>query len=345
MFEYIDSKYTKSRYEDVGFKLKDSNKATIIWNKSTLTFEDKITALNKLAKKTLDMCLKKQIKERVNYEEMILACFKEHDDRKSIYVIKDYKDECIYGLFTKFSTALMQVEKVGNKEEIDMMIEKHEVVIGDTIPIIKNIGILNPNLFPDSEETFEEYCGMPVASMHINSKGELMSLWSDELPEEEKKVNLYDIKRFEFQFFSVPYVHHKGLPVKNVVTGEYGILETSKEEWDIFLERVKNGLYVDFSDIVHTVYCLTEKGYWSHDHWNPLEMDVEMPSASSPSDKKKWALVRAMDAMSDYMSGYIQESQVQIVLRTTKEYAEVCKELTEFEKQAIEATTVEEILF
>lgn len=345
MFDYIYSKYTKSRYEDVGFKLTDSNKATIVWNKATLSYEDKISALSNLGKKTFDMQLKKQIKERINYEEMILTCFKDHSAKEMIYVVKDYKDECIYGLFSKYDTALMQAKKVGNEENIDMMIEKHIVVTEDTIPVVRNTGRLNPNLFPNDEETFEEYNGMPAASMHLNKKGELMSLWSDELPEEEKKVDSYDKNRFEFKFFNVPYVHHKGLPVKNVVTGEYGILETSKENWDSFLERVKNGLYADYSDIVHTVYCLTERGYWSHDHWNPMEIEVEMPSATNSSDKKAWALVRALDAMSDYMSGYTQEPQIQIVLRTTREYAEVCKEMTELEKSASEATTVEDILF
>lgn len=345
MFDYIEAKYTKDRYEEVGFKLKDSYKATIIWNKTTLSYGDKIAALKKLAKKSLDMLLKKQIKERVNYEEMILTRFKECDDRKTLYVVKDYRDEDIYGFFSKYDTALMQAKKVGNEDEIDMMIEKHIVVTGDIIPVVKNIGRLNPNLFSDVEETFEDYCGVPVASMHLNSKGDVMSLWSDELPEEEKKVDSYDIKRFEFQFFSVPYIHHKGLPVKNIITGEYGILETSKEEWDVFLERVKKGLYVDYSDIVHTVYCLTERGYWSHNHWNPMEMETEMPFTSDLTDKKAWALVRALDAMSDYMSGYTQESQVQIVLRTTREYAEACREMTEFEKKAIEAITVEDILF
>ena len=345
MIEYIGSKYTKSRYEDVGFKLKDSNKATIIWNKSTLLYEDKISALNQLAKKTLDIRLKKQIKERVNYEEMILTRFKEDHDRTVVYMVKDYKDACSYGLFSRFATALMQAKRIAKDDDADMLIEKYMVVTEDSIPVEKNVGRLNPNLFPDLKEEFEEYCGNPVASMHLNSKGELISLWSDELPEEDKKVDTYDTKRFEFQFFSVPYIHHKGLPVKNVVTGEYAILETSKEEWDGFLERVKNGLYVDYSDIVHTVYCLTEKGYWRHEHWNPLEMETEMPFSSDFTNKKAWAMVRALDAMSDYMSGYTQEAQVQIVLRTTREYAEACIEMTEFEKSAIEATTVEDILF
>ena len=130
MFDYIESKYTKDRYEDVGFKLKDTNKATIIWNKTTLSYGDKIAALKKLAKKSLDMLLKKQIKERVNYEEMILTRFKECDDRKTLYVVKDYRDEDIYGFFSKYDTALMQAKKVGNEDEIDMMIEKHIVVTG-----------------------------------------------------------------------------------------------------------------------------------------------------------------------------------------------------------------------
>lgn len=75
-----------------------------------------------------------------------------------------------------------------------------------------------------------------------------------------------------------------------------------------------------------------------------MEMDVEMPP-DNDSDKKSGALVRAFHALSDYMSGNTQEHQVELVLRTTREYAEACKEMTEFERKASEATCVEDILY
>lgn len=262
----------------------------------------------------------------------------------SKYIERGYKDECAWGYFSRYETAYIQARKVTLKECIDVEIEKHMLITGNEIPKVKRSERLNKNVFPDEQEIREDDSGSPIASMQLNDKGEIVSIWSYELPDEEKKVDDNNKERFEYQFFEVPYIHQKGLPIKNVITGEYGILETSKEDWDEFLKKVKNGLYVDFSDIVHTVYCLTEKGYWSHEHWNPMEMDVEMPPAND-SDKKSRALVRAFHALSDYMSGNTQEHQVELVLRTTREYAEACKEMTESERKASEATCVEDILY
>lgn len=63
---------------------------------------------------------------------------------------------------------------------------------------------------------------------------------------------------------------------------------------ELLLGRVNNGLYVDFSDTAITVYFLTEKGYWSHQHCNPIYLEVEMPEMDIENEKQ-CAFCRAID--------------------------------------------------
>ena len=261
---YIDSKYTRKMYEEIGFELTDFKKATLIWNKEGLLYEEKLLALSDLCKETKDMILKRQIKERLDYEEKIWRRFKERNGQEFVYVVRNCESEDVCGIFLRYRTALMQAKMVALEKDTDTAVEKHLVVKGERIPFVRKSLMFNPNLFPGSSDTIEKYDGSPVARLYVNKKGEIDSFWSDELPGEEKKVSEFGKTRFEYAFINVPYIHHKGMPVRNIVTGEYGVLSTDKADWSLFLDKVKNGMYVDYSDVVHTVYCLTEKGYWFH---------------------------------------------------------------------------------
>lgn len=237
MNKYIESKYVRERYAEIGFELTDFQKATIIWNKYSLTYNERIEALAKICESTSNMQLKEQIKDRIAYEKKVFERLRESNDENVVYIVKTADD--LYGVFTKFDTALLQAKKIGMEEYIE-----------DEIRIEKHL----------------------------------------------------------------------------VVTGEYSIMATDKKEWDEFLDRVRNGLNVDYIDVMHTVYCLTERGYWSHEHWNPLYIEVEMPDRDWFNEKQR-AFERAMEAFSDYMSGYTQEENAKLVVRTAREYALVCNKM------------------
>lgn len=319
MDKYIESKYVRERYAEIGFELTDFQKATIIWNKHSLTYNECLEELAKICESTSDMQLKEQIKERIAYEKKVFARLKESNDENVVYIVKTADD--LYGVFTKFDTALLQAKKIVMEEYTgdEIRIEKHLVVTGDEVPATQKMG-------PFGNYT-ESYLGYPIAYVELDKNGEIIYIVSEELCEEEKNVDHgYNRERFEFKFFELPYVHIQGLPVKNVVTGEYGIMATDKKEWDEFLDRVRNGLNVDYIDVMHTVYCLTESGYWSHEHWNPLYIEVEMPDRDWFNEKQR-AFERAMEAFSDYMSGYTQEENAKLVVRTAREYALVCNKM------------------
>lgn len=107
----IDSKYTERGYKELGVKLSDWNQATLIWNKPFTLRKDTMKALSELWRKTLDVKLKKQIKERIDYEEQIVACFQENYGDRYIYVVRGYKDECAWGYFSRYETAYIQARK------------------------------------------------------------------------------------------------------------------------------------------------------------------------------------------------------------------------------------------
>ena len=316
---YIESKYTGDRYAEIGFELTDSQKATIIWNKYSLTYNERLEEIAKIYKSTSDIHLKEQKKERIDYEEKTFARLKESNDNNVVYVVKTADD--LYGVFTKFDTALLQAKKNGSEWHIEdeIRIEKHQVITGDEVPETQKIGL--------GGYCTDIYLGYPIAYAELNKNGDIISIVSEVLCEEEKKVDHgYNKERFEFKFLELPYVHIKGLHVKHAIAGEYGILSTDKEGWEKFLNRVRNGLNVDYVDVAHTVYCLTETGYWSHEHWNPLDIEVEMPNGDW-SCEKQMAFERAMEAFSDYMSGNTQEENEKLVVHTAREYALACNKI------------------
>ncbi|MGN1406071.1 MAG: hypothetical protein ACI4WM_07345, partial [Erysipelotrichaceae bacterium] len=90
-FEIIESSYTRKRFEELGFKLADRQKATIIWNKPNINLDDKLTALKEIHSSTRDHVLKEQICERLQFEKMIMEQF-EATRENTIYVVFDTEE-------------------------------------------------------------------------------------------------------------------------------------------------------------------------------------------------------------------------------------------------------------
>ena len=324
----INSKFTQMGYNEVGFELSDWDKATIIWNDFEMRCQERIEALTQLANQTEDTVLKEQIQERLEYEKQTIEAFKKNDECKYVYVVKDVEDGGDWGFYSLYEGALKQAVKVALKYNENMEIRKQLIVTEEEATKIECR--INPNLAPDNYITLMDYIGSPVADVRVNKNGEIIYIWSNELTFKEP-LEECSSDRFENRFIKVPYVHCKGCIVKNAINGEYGILETSKEGWDKLITRVEKGLYVDYTDVAHTVYCLTEDGYWSHEHWSPMDMEVDVPEYDY-SNKKERAMIRAFEAFSDYLSGYTGEATEKLVLSTTRDYAKACNEIRKAKK-------------
>ncbi len=86
--DLIPSKYMQEIMSRSNFVLTDFNKATIIWN-SEKNYDEKLQSLKRIADNTDDKILKKQIRERIEYEEDAYKAFIQNPDKKYIFVVED----------------------------------------------------------------------------------------------------------------------------------------------------------------------------------------------------------------------------------------------------------------
>lgn len=324
--ELIDSKYTREKYKDLGIEFDDWQKAAIIWNKP-MTLPESLAALKEFADKTSDSKLKKQIEERVSYEEKCLAYIKQNPNNDYVYIVRDVKNGSNYGAFYIFDVALMHARKCAKEYEEKIHIYKVQIVKGNEIPKCKSYTSWNPIIFPDKPE-IEEYCydydDGEVGQVTLALDGAIQYWWSSESTlEEDQVVENFDKNRFENRFIKLPYVHKAGMIVRYTPTGELGVLATGKDDWNKFMQRVENGLYVDYMDASHEVYSLSDKGYWMHDHISPFLLE-EANIPDDVTDEKDVAMYQAMKTLSAFFAG--NQTREQEVIRTAKEYSRVVYE-------------------
>lgn len=335
MIELIPSKQVRDYIDEINFEFTDHQMATLIWNARGYTYKQRIDALKSLGENTTDQVTKEQINQRIAYEEEALKRFKSNPDNNFIYVVNN-EDGYSCGFFRKYDTALAYANKLEEKCEI----EKQLIVEGDSIPIVKERVGINQNLCPDVEKIdYYEYKGHPEGEIELDEKGEILRVWSREMTdEEEDAVDEYKKERFEFQFINIPFppTFTKGIPVKYIPSGEYGIIEAGSDIWGDFTDRISKGLYVDYSDMSIIVQFLGENGRWCHSHINPIDLEVGMPDI-----KEEPELYRAMDALSEYWSGKENAEHEEMVIKYSREYGRNHQEKLD----ADTATKLEDIMF
>lgn len=350
MFELVPSKYARDFYKEIGFEFTDFQKATLIWNAPDKIRQEILDALQELADETAETKVRQQILERIAYEKKAFAAFLDNSDFKFVYVVEDREDRCSCGFYQKYDMAVNYAVRYSNEYETKCFIKKQRIVMEEADEIVRNPFRENPNMGSDFESAeCCEYSGDEMASATLNERGEVVRFWSLELPEEEKIVDEYRTDRFEFAFMKVPFAMPPGTIVKNIVTGNYGVLAQGKEDWDAYMKRIEErNLYVDFSDIQVIVYELTEKGYWSHEHTNPMHIEVDLPSAEA-EDEKGQAFRKATEALGNYFSTKNQGENRNLfeksVLKYAREYAMMCKEEDRWGKIVEKAEKPEDILW
>ena len=354
MFELVPSRYMRKYFQENGFEFSDSQKATLIWNMPGKTRDEILAALKGLADTTQDEVTRQQILERIRFEEKQFTVFKDNSEGKYVYVVEEYEEAWSCGFFAEYEMAFHYAVDYSKKNDVRCSIKKQLIVRNKEDEKVRNPFRSNPNLFPETEE-FCDYDGQAVSAAELDKDGEIYYLGSSELSkEEEQKVDDFRKDRFEFQFIKIPFDMEKGSCVKNVLNGTYGILAEGKKEWDEYMQMMEDrnlkNLYADFSDVQVVVYQLTESGYWSHEHMNPMFLEMDFPPAK-PDDKKRQIMRKALEAFSDYIryknedkNEDKKEQAAALALNYTKAYAKVCKKKSDFEKRMDEAKAVEDIL-
>lgn len=344
MFELVQSQWMREYFEEIGFAFTDFQKATLIWNAPGRLRQEILDALEELSEGTRDETLRRQINERLDYEKKAFEIFIHNQTGKYVYVVEDMEYESC-GFFIDYDRALKYAKKYMQSYELKCRISKQLIVATDADEIVRNPWRGNPNLGFETEE-YCAYDGIAVASVTLNMSGEIERFSSYELPEEEKIVDSYQMERFEYHFRKMPCPLQAGTSVKDIRNGSYYVLEEGEADWNRYLERIEEkNWYVDFSDIQMICYKLTESGIWSHEHINPLYLEVEFPTYIE-DDSKRQALRYATEALGDYLSHKSNGKEFcpDLVLKYARKYAEVCRKKSSSEKMLEEAKKPEGIM-
>lgn len=323
---YIPSKQVENYLKEQGVVFSDFEKATLLWNNECGKRQEILDALLELAGQTTDEKLRMQIEERLRYEENMVAAFLENPDGNYIYVVMD-DEGGPRGYYTKGHAAVAHAKRKIAEDKECYSIKKQPLIFEDEPPMITRVPGLNPYMLKDIElkeqtEMYDSWYSV-VSSLYFDLDGELSYVWSKEL-----EIDHYNPERFENRFFEIPYPFEMGEIVRHIRTGKYWVVETGKEDWKRFMERVKNGLYVDYSDMCIIVEFLTDSGVFSHSHINPIYLERAEPAP----DGEDALLYKALKALSVYWSGGEENAeQEKEVLCACRKYAESRREKSEVE--------------
>ncbi|MBO5389886.1 MAG: hypothetical protein J6A59_17460 [Lachnospiraceae bacterium] len=316
MINLVPSKQVREYLDEIGHTFTDSERATLIWHAAECSRIDRLMALNELAHTTRDTGLQEQIEERLMHEEKLLAKFKENDNGEFIYVVED-KDELQIGYFEKASTAI----KFATGRRAECSILKQLIIKGNQLPPLSDYkDLYNKAIFGEvKDQDVGDYLWLPVAGLEIDDKGDVESLWCNE--QMDYFTSESSQEHFENSFINIPFPEffQRGIPVRLVTTGEYGIIVQGSEMWDDFIEKYGDEKDMCYFDMAITVVFLTDDGMWSHQHINPIYLEVEVPNI-----KEDIELARAIEALSDYWSGSGSE---EIVLKYARQYADSKKKI------------------
>lgn len=243
MLELIPSKDVREYCKSIGHEFSDFEKATIIYN-SNMTEEEKSKLLKKLADVTNDENTKTQIYERLEFDTKKLATFK-NNCGDYIYAVLTEEDEEVNGYLSVYDLAV----KYGKNQKKKFKIRKYKIM-GKELMISDHL----------------------VGEVDFNEDGKLISLWSDGITE-GADIDCENVQRFESRYIDIPHPFERGDIVRILTYGGVGIVETSRKEWEKYMEIITNGVFVDWSDASITVTYLLEDGGICHSHINPIYLE------------------------------------------------------------------------
>ena len=332
MFELVPSEYLRAIWKDNHFELSDFNKATLIWNMYGKNQDEKLSALKEISESTADAILKQQILERLTYEDDKTALFQYNKDGRYVYVVLD-EYGCGCGYFAKYEMAYEY--GIGNAvydEEDCFSIEKQLIVSDKNDMTVRESGRTNWNLFPEEKKVgTRKYDGEAISKAYYTADGVMQRVWSNEMSDEaEAIVDYYRSDRFEFQFLNIPFEGKIGWSVCDIRDGTFGVLMQDTDGWNQYLKDIlEKGLFVDYGDVQVMVLFLTPQGLWSHEHINPIYLELDRPRIEG-DEKKQRAFAYAMEAFTEYQLsknyGPRQMWGEKTVIKYSKEYRDACLE-------------------
>ncbi len=267
--ELIPSNTVRNYLKTIHYVLTDFQKANLIWNCIYYNLTEKFENLLKLEKKTNDKLLKKQIKQRLCFENKSLINIRNNDDCVYISFGVDNDDFICY---KEFENALENAK--ANKHKT---IEKRRLADSKGDITLRNHNEVNTYMFPETI-TIPDSDNQFMGAVYLNDSYEISNVISYETTEDENaEVSSFDPKRFEYAYTPIPFPEEMlqvGLKVKNLINKKEGIIDTTAERWNEFLSTVNSGIYVDFSDYALVVGFSEKNGTNYHEHINPVFLEI-----------------------------------------------------------------------
>lgn len=311
----------------------------MIWNHPLCTWEEKLDALGELAQLTGDGTLRRQIRERIAYEEKCFRLFKGNPDKKYVYVVYEKKDWAASGFFSDYETAVAYGLKDIQKYEMrEFRIEKQLIFNEDTKKDVIKPWISKHNLLKFEIHKEYAYDGSESASFIFNNEGNIVYAFSMETDAEEMDlVDAMNRDLFESRFFKLPFGMEVGTVVKVLHDNTYGVLCGGNMPWDDYMKKTdEDPPFYDFSDIQTIILQIKADGHWSHGHINPMYLEPGIPEAKEGNQKAQ-AHVEALWTLSAYLKNNSEENDKR-VLKASRKYADAC--IDEYSKSAYQVDYV-----
>lgn len=273
--KYLKSKDVRAHIKGTGLQFSDCEIGTLIFH-SGMPYQELHRALKELAEQTADQELRRQIGERIAYDERCREIFRTNDGSFFFQVCADGDSkEWAYGEavghFASVELALAFMEG----KNVPFTVKKYQIV-GMREPLVKSALRRNPRLFSGKPVQERPYEGAPVSEFSYDADGSLVRYWSDEISDEERgRVDDWGASRFENRFFPLPNPFELGDIVRMADEPDsLGIVETSQKDWAEWMLRVQERqLPLDYYDSFIRVEFLTEQGTFRHSHIPPIDLE------------------------------------------------------------------------
>jgi len=262
--ELVPSKAVRDFMEKQGRILTDFEKATLIYNHSSISHEEKMKALTSILEMTEDVELRTQILARMAHDE---SCVKKFYKRAKdeIYELRvwlpDDQEWCPCGLFVSGELAVT----CGKKFKERFAVDKRKLIMEEIEPDDCDSKYVSSLTFT-AQGSMNDYCSTEV-------------IWDDEG---------YGVRRFENAYIDIPHPFKNGDFVRvlnnNSMENDIGIVECGLAEMKGAIIRVQRNSTGDYYDASLRIAILHGDAKFGHEH--VMITDLEFASIAEDDPRK-----------------------------------------------------------
>ena len=292
---YIPSRSYVEFLQKEGVSFSDFETAAIL-HQCDLPPEVEIGCYQELLESTADERLRRQLSAVLDFNRRQLALFRSGGAGR-VYVTLSYPlGSRMEELPVAYADNYEAAYAVGKRCGTDFKIRLCSLLSEPPERPSLHKGYMNPNMLPEKDRADCVNCweddgnyAWPTADAQYRRDGTMLSFWFTEEDEDDGAAleRLYSPELFTNAFVAYPTPFALGDAVRwtgrrGEIDETPGVVETSPEEWNDFLKRVKNGLYVDQSDASLTVEWLRDGGRFTHSHVPPIFLEQYEPENGAP---------------------------------------------------------------